>query len=79
VPGDERSLQYDRVADEPEGAELERLKAIYYGQFPDGSSRLRWPGLLYVRARPRWIRFSDFRQNPPEIVEFDLAALGVAG
>src|SRR6185503_31462 len=23
----------------------------------------------YMRARPRWVRFSDFHQTPPEIVE----------
>jgi hypothetical protein len=33
VAGDERSLQYDGVADEPAGVELERLKHIYYASF----------------------------------------------
>jgi len=79
VPGDERSLQYEGVADEPAGAELERLKRIYYEQFPDGPSRLSWAGLVYVRARPRWIRFSNFHKDPPEILEFDHAALSIGG
>ena len=67
--GDERTVQYEGIADEPSGTELERLKAAYYAVFPDGPSRLSWPGLIYVRARPTWIRYSDYNRNPPEIVE----------
>ena len=32
---------------------------------------IRWPGLIYVRARPTWIRWSDYICDPPEIVEYD--------
>jgi hypothetical protein len=70
LPGDERTVQYEGVADEPAGDDLERLKQIYYSVYPDGVSRLSWPGLTYVRARPRWIRYSDFGQAAPLIVEF---------
>jgi hypothetical protein len=70
VPGDERTVQYEGVADEPTGAELERVKAVYYAAWPDGPSRLSWPGLVYVRVRPTWIRYSDFNTDPPVIVEF---------
>lgn len=37
------------------------------------------PGLIYLRVTPRWIRYSDYRSDPPMIIEFtgpDLAALG---
>jgi hypothetical protein len=78
VPGDERTVQYEGVADLPTGLELERLRAIYYERFPDGPQRLSWPGLVYVRVRPTWIRYSDFNQDPPLIVEFDQKALGQA-
>jgi len=66
---DERTVQYEGVADEPSGAELERLKREYYAVFPDGPSRIGWPGLTYVRVRPTWIRYSDYNVDPPEIVE----------
>jgi general stress protein 26 len=69
LDGDERTVQYEGVADEPEGHALERLKEQYFERFPDGRNRQQWPGLTYVRARPRWLRFSNFNQNPPEIVE----------
>lgn len=68
--GDEQTVQYEGPADEPVGAELERLKQIYYSAYPDGPSRASWPGLIYIRAKPEWIRYSDYNQNPPEIVEF---------
>jgi uncharacterized protein YhbP (UPF0306 family) len=68
--GDERTVQFQGVADEPVGIELEQLKELYFGRFPDGRERLKWPGLVYFRARPTWLRFSDFSQTPPEITEF---------
>ena len=67
--GEERTVQYEGVADEPSGLELGRLKTQYFARFPEGPSRQAWPGITYVRARPRWLRFSDFHQTPPEIVE----------
>lgn len=70
VDGEERTVQYEGIADEPTGHELDRLKQVYYGAWPDGPSRLSWPGLTYVRVRPTWIRYSNFNANPPQIVEF---------
>jgi pyridoxamine 5'-phosphate oxidase-like protein len=68
--GDERTVQYEGTADEPTGAERDTLKDAYFARFPDGRDRQQWPGLTYVRLRPTWLRFSDFNQSPPEIVEF---------
>ena len=68
APEDERTVQYE--GDEPSGAELDRLKQVYFAAYPDGPSRASWPGLIYVRVRPKWIRYSDYNQDPPEIVEF---------
>ena len=56
----EETLQYEGVADEPAGAELERLKDIYFAAFPDGVTRQDWPGLTYFRVRPKWLRFSSY-------------------
>jgi general stress protein 26 len=77
VEGDERTVQYEGIADEPKGSELERLKSIYFRRFPDGPARQTWPGLVYVRARPSWIRYSDFNVVPPAIIELDGAQLAV--
>ena len=75
MPGDERTAQIDGIADEPNGNDLERLKIVYYEAYPDGPNRLSWPGLIYVRVRPTWVRFSDYTVEPPVIVEFDEAQL----
>ena len=72
--GDERTVQFQGTADEPAGEQLEQLKELYFQRFPDGRERLSWPGLIYIRARPTWVRFSDFTMTPPEIAEFDFQA-----
>ena len=71
TPGDERTVQYEGVVDTPEGAELERLKSIYYAKFPTGRARLSWPGITYLRAKPTWIRYRDFNKVPPTVLELD--------
>jgi len=43
--GDKRTAQHDGIADKPEGAEIERLKNIYYGDFPTGRLALSQPGI----------------------------------
>lgn len=75
-PGDERTVQYEGIADEPTGMELDQLKAAYFEAWPDGPSRANWPGLIYVRVRPTWIRYSDFNRNPPLIAELAGDRLG---
>lgn len=74
--GEERSVQYEGIADEPAGADLERLKAAYFEAFPDGPEREAWPGIAYVRVIPTWIRYTDYRGGTPEITEFDAERLG---
>ncbi|MDQ3772169.1 MAG: pyridoxamine 5'-phosphate oxidase family protein [Actinomycetota bacterium] len=73
--GDERTVQYEGISEEPSGVELGRLKQLYFESFPDGRERQTWPGIAYIRTRPMWIRFSDFNHDPPEIVEIDHAEL----
>lgn len=68
--GEERTVQYEGVADEPAGPDLDRLKERYFVKFPDGRERQKWPGIAYFRVDPRWVRFSDFTVVPPQIVEF---------
>ena len=77
APGDERTVQYEGVADEPWGDDLERLKELYFARFPDGRARQAWPGLVYVRIRPTWIRYSDYSVSPAQIAEFEPGTLQV--
>ena len=73
---DERTVQYEGIADVPTGDELKRLQEIYFAVFPDGRDRLSWPGLIHIRVKPTWIRYSNFSAPPPEIVEFSREMLG---
>ena len=73
--GDEWTVQYEGLADEPAGRELERLKNLYFAVFPDGRDRERWPGLTYFRVTPTWVRYSNYNVNPPAIVEFEVGDL----
>jgi pyridoxine/pyridoxamine 5'-phosphate oxidase len=65
----EQTVQFEGDAEELTGDELERLRRVYFDAWPDGPTRLSWPGITYFVVRPRWIRYSDFAQNPPLIVE----------
>ncbi|HTP24647.1 MAG TPA: pyridoxamine 5'-phosphate oxidase family protein [Anaeromyxobacteraceae bacterium] len=65
----ECTVQYEGVADEPRDEELARLKDLYFGQFRDGPKRERWSDIAYVRVKPTWLRFSDFRGETPRVME----------
>jgi len=65
----EITAQIEGVADVPAGAELERLREVYFATYPDGRARLAWPGITHVRVRPTWIKYSDFTRDPPRVVE----------
>lgn len=71
---DDQTVQLEGLADEPTGSELDRLKQVYFDAHPDGVDRQTWPNLTYVRVRPTWVRYSDFRSGE-HVVVFDAAAL----
>lgn len=66
---EEITVQLEGIADEPLGAERERILGAYFAVYPDGRDRLKWEGITHFRVRPTWIRYSDFRV-PQQIVEF---------
>ena len=72
----EITVQYEGIADEPQGEELNRVQGAYFTVFPDGPQRLSWPGITYFRVRPTWARYSDFNA-PGKIHEFTRSELEV--
>jgi general stress protein 26 len=66
----EVSIQYEGIAQELSGDELERYLAIYFAAFPDGPERRSWPGMTYFVVRPKWIRHCDYGQRPPVVRVF---------
>jgi len=74
---DARTAQIEGLADIPTGAELERLREVYLARFADGRERATLPTIAYWRVRPTWIRFSDFRADPPVIIEWSATELAI--
>lgn len=78
-PDAARTVQLEGLADEPRGADLDRLLALYFARFPDGRERQQQPDITYWRVRPTWLRDSDFSAIPAAIAEFvssDLEGVG---
>jgi general stress protein 26 len=67
----EATVQFEGEAEELEGEALGPAKDVYFAAWPDGRDRETWPGITYFRVTPRWIRYSDFAQIPPLIIELD--------
>jgi general stress protein 26 len=65
----EITVQYEGEAGEPTGAELQRYKDVYFSKWPDCREHEKWPGIVYFKVRPRWIRYSDFNPNSQAIIE----------
>lgn len=66
----EITLQYEGEARQPTGSDLARCKETYFAKFSDGPARQAWPGIAYFVVRPKWIRYSDYDQQPALIEEF---------
>jgi pyridoxine/pyridoxamine 5'-phosphate oxidase len=67
--GGEQTVQFEGLASEPQGEELSRCQQAYFTAWPDGPSRLTWPDIAYFVVKPLWVRYSDYDQSPPQIVE----------
>jgi hypothetical protein len=67
--GGGQTAQLEGTAWLPEGEELRRYQEAYFRVWTDGPERLKWPGLVHFVVRPRWIRYSDYDQRPPVILE----------
>jgi general stress protein 26 len=67
-----QTVQVEGIADFPAGPDLDACKRAYYAVWPDGRERERWPDIAFIRVRPRWLRYSDFSETPPQIEELKL-------
>ena len=71
----DRTVQYEGLAEIPTEVELPEVQTTYFERYPDGPTRLTWPGLVYWRVRPTWIRYSNFNVVPPIVQEWDATAI----
>ena len=65
----EISVQYEGIARELEGAELEKYEAFYSKKYPDGTRRERWPELTFFLVRPTWVRYGDYNPGRRRVKE----------
>jgi uncharacterized pyridoxamine 5'-phosphate oxidase family protein len=65
----EISVQYEGIAVELEGAELEKYKGIYAKKYPDSTGRDKWAELTYFVTRPTWVRYGDYTPGKRRIEE----------
>jgi len=71
ISGDnEQTVQYEGVAAEPLDAALDETKKIFVAERPNLAGLIEWPGLVFFRVRPVWIRFSTYAK-PWQVQEFD--------
>jgi PPOX class probable F420-dependent enzyme len=68
---DERTVQLEGTAAEIPADDP--AVAAYYQQFPTGQERADGPEIVYVRIRPRWARYSDYRPDTFGSQEIPLA------
>jgi hypothetical protein len=64
------SVQYEGALVAPTGDELSRIQALYFAAAPTALERQSRPDVAWLVARPKWIRYSDYSSQPPEIAEF---------
>jgi general stress protein 26 len=66
----EQTIQYEGIAGIPGEEELDELLSIYFESFPDGVERKQmWKNIAYICVKPKWIRYSDFREATARIEE----------
>ncbi len=66
-----KTLQLDGVVEELEAAAYEKLVPIFFSAFPQQRSHEYWPGNIYFRIRPFWVRLSDYG-HPRQVQELVL-------
>jgi pyridoxamine 5'-phosphate oxidase-like protein len=68
----EITVQLEGTTRRISSTELGPYHETYFRKFSDGPARLKWEGIAYFVITPRWLRYSNYNQSPPEIVEFNL-------
>ena len=57
---DERTAQYEGIAEELIGDALARLQPIYFASWPECVAHQQWHDITWFAIHPRWIRLTDY-------------------
>lgn len=59
-----RTVQYQGIAEVLEGSELERLKSVYFAKSPEAAKWQDTDGNVYIKVSPKWVRMTDLHTDP---------------
>ncbi|QFY61314.1 pyridoxamine 5'-phosphate oxidase family protein [Rhizobium grahamii] len=65
---DNITVQYEGEATRVSAADIEQYQEAYLNSLPAAREFIE-RGAVMFKATPRWIRYSDFNQEPPELIE----------
>jgi pyridoxine/pyridoxamine 5'-phosphate oxidase len=66
---DNRTIQYEGMAEVLSGAELARCKQIYFAKNPAAKKWEAEPSIVYIKVTPKWLRYTDLNHHPWDIQE----------
>lgn len=66
----EITVQYEGFAQQHFAHEEGLWKESYFAAWPECREHMHWPDITYFVISPKWLRYSDYNQRPPEIAEF---------
>lgn len=70
-----QTVQLEGIGAVLQGAKLAKIREFFAKEAPEEYAwRRQVDGLQYIKIAPKWLRFSDFRKNPANILTIDMVA-----
>ncbi|QQG50032.1 MAG: pyridoxamine 5'-phosphate oxidase family protein [Candidatus Berkelbacteria bacterium] len=66
---EDATVQYEGVATEVDGEEMEELKNIFVKKNPGASKFFDIPETRYFKVTPEWLRYRDYSTTPETLIE----------
>jgi pyridoxine/pyridoxamine 5'-phosphate oxidase len=66
-----KTVQYEGVARELEGEEAYKYVELYFRKNPNSLKYKDHPEERYFLVAPKWLRYTDLKQEPWDVVELD--------
>ena len=63
------TVQYEGIAETMPENEVEEYRKLYYAKNSSAQKYESDEGQVYFKIAPKWIRYTDFNKNPPELFE----------
>ena len=63
------TVQYEGIAHELSGDELEQSKQFYFAKNPGAQKWENVSGIRFFKVEPTWVRYSDLNVDPWEVFE----------